>query len=207
MLNELFTGTVPHGTDYRSIASMSALSAYLDQIVSIMIRQNPAERPPSIAAVKNEIQKYHAEAVSLQKLRELDKVVIPSGEVSDPLAHRPPKLIAAKWSDDTLTLPLDQPVHDDWVQSLYHMGNYTSVMGIGPEAFRFRGAAAFVSVQENSAQDIIDYFKDWLPKASALLKYTLEQQARREESERIGRLRLERAAEEKRLAVNRTLRI
>jgi serine/threonine protein kinase len=111
MLNELFTGQVPHGTDYQTIAVTAADFAFLDPVVASMIRQNPAERPPSVVAVKQAIQKYRAEAVSLQRLSEISKTVIKVGDIDDPLAQESPKLIGADWSEGRLTLTLDRPVH------------------------------------------------------------------------------------------------
>ena len=74
MLNEMFTGIVPHGTDYRTIASVADQFGFLDPIVAQMMRHEPAQRPVSIAAVKQLVQKYQAEAVSLQKLDKLRHV-------------------------------------------------------------------------------------------------------------------------------------
>ena len=46
------------------------------------------------------------------------------------------------------------------------MGNYNSVWGKGPEAFQFRENKALINTGENSAQNIINHFKDWLPKVA-----------------------------------------
>jgi hypothetical protein len=68
-----------------------------------MIQQSPGARPQSIAEIKGQIQKYRVETVSLQKLRELDNVVVPAGEVTDPLAHEPPQLIGAEYDGSALS--------------------------------------------------------------------------------------------------------
>ena len=171
-----------------------------------MIRQRPDERLGSVAAAKMEIQKFEAEAVSLQKLRQLDKVVVPAGEVTDPLAHAPPTIIGAEWNGGTLTITLDQKVNPDWIEALNKMGNYSSVMGRGPETFQFAGDKAMVSIDDGSAQDVLDHFKVWLPKTTAVLKYRLEQRARHDEATRIESLRRQREAEERLLRVNRSLK-
>lgn len=44
MLNELFTGSVPHGTSYKTISSVAKDLGFLDPIVAEMIRQTPADR-------------------------------------------------------------------------------------------------------------------------------------------------------------------
>lgn len=207
MLNELFTGSVPHGTDYRGIRSVDAEQGFLDDVVGQMLKQNPAERPQSIAEVKHLIQKYRSDAVSLQKLSQMAEAVVPVGTIDDPLAITPPKLIDVSWDGGQLRLQLDRPVTREWVDALHNMGNYTSVMGVDPQRFSFTGATATVSVPGHSAQQVIDYFKAWLPKATDMLRYRLEQRAERERREREELLRRQREAEEQRKVINQSLRV
>jgi serine/threonine protein kinase len=207
MLNELFTRSVPHGTEYQKIGTVTSDYGFLDSVVDVMIRQNAAERPKSVAEVKGLIQKYRAEAVSLQKLRILDSTVIPVNAVDEPLAHQPPQLIGAEYRQGTLYLELDRPVNDLWVNSFKNMSNYTSVMGIPPSVFRFNGRSASVGVSDSSAQQVIDFFKDWLLRATTALKFTLEQEAKRRETSRIEKLHKERETEQRTLEINRRLRI
>ena len=186
MLNELFTGHVPHGTEYQRIVAVAADYGFLDPIVGEMLRQNPSERPASIATIKGLIQRHRAEAVSLQKLNTLRDTVISAGEVDDPLAHEPPKLIGAEWDGNgVLRLTLDRPVHDQWVHALRHMGNFSAVMGIGPERFSFRGTTASVPVDTHSVQPVIDHFKNWLPKATSVLKSNLEYEIKSAKAEKL----------------------
>jgi serine/threonine protein kinase len=206
MLNELFTGTVPHGTDYELIGRSHPQLAFLDAVVSRGLKQNPSDRFASVTELKNAIARHRAEFLSLQKISKIDETVIPAGQVDDPLAHVPPKIVSADWDAGTLTMMLDRPVHDPWVHALRNMGGHTSVMGIGPEAFRFQGTRATVGVGANDVQRVIDFFKDWLPRATMVLKTNLEQQARREEEQLREKLRRERQAEEERLKVTRNLR-
>lgn len=126
MLNEMFTGVVPHGTGYQTIASVSPGLGFLDEVVARMIRQAPGERPGSIADVKILIQRHQMEAVSLQRLSKITDAVIKADQIDDPLAREPPKLIGASWNAGVLTLKLDRPVTQDWVHALHNMGNHTA---------------------------------------------------------------------------------
>jgi serine/threonine protein kinase len=207
MLNELFTRSVPHGTEFCRIESVAPEYAYLDKIIDAMLRQNPSERPSSIAVIKGLIQKHKAEAVALQKISKITNTVVTEGTIDDPLAYEPPQLVAAKWNDNQLILTLDRPVSNAWVGALHNMGNYTSVMGMGPETFRFSGNMVTVSCQEHSAQNAIDHFKQWLPRATQVLKYQLEQEEKRKHNERLEQLRREKEAEERHLRVNSSLKI
>ena len=208
ILNEMFTGAVPHGNSYKSITSVSAQHAYLDAIVTQMTKQAPTERPQSIQQVKTEIQKSHAEAVALQRLSAITATVIPAGEIDDPLAHEPPRLVGVEWDNGLLTLTLDREINPRWSETLkYKLGNYTSAMGNGPETFRFDGKRAFTSVDAHSAQSVVDYFKSWLPRATAVYKYELESEAQKHEADRKAQLHRQRVALEQKLAVNSNLRI
>jgi serine/threonine protein kinase len=207
ILNEMFTGAVPHGTDYRLISSASKELGFLDAIVAQSIRQDPTERPDTIAAVKGLIQKHQAEAISLQRLSKIQGTVVKADTIDDPLAEQPPRLIGFDWDSNQLTLILDRPVTNEWVAALRNMGNFTSVMGVGPEAFSFRGDRATARVQEHSIQQVINYFKVWLPQASRVLKETLQANAQRLEAQRREQLRREQQVEEQRLRVLRNVQI
>ncbi|WP_292533215.1 serine/threonine-protein kinase [Methylocystis sp.] len=176
MLNEMFTGVVPHGTNYATIGSISNDFSFLDDIVTNMIRHNPTERPASIEEIKRLIRLRRDEHISLQRLSAISQTVIPAGEIDDPLAHTPPSIINVSWGDGRLELTLCQAVHQKWVDALHNMGSFTSVMGIPPTSFQFKGNTATVSVREHDAQLVIDYFKQWLPQATRVLKHNLEQE-------------------------------
>ncbi len=206
IMNEMFTGVVPLGTGYPSIESVSKELGFLDPVVARMISQAPAARPASISEVKALIQRHQSEAVSLQRLSAITNTVIKADAIEDPLAHEPPKVISGDWNNGRLTLKLDRPVTSEWVNAFHNIGNYTSVMGIPPTAFSFRNSDAMVGVDTGSAQQVIDFFKVWLPKATQELKRSLTENARRAEAQRLEKLRQEQRAEEERLKANRGLR-
>jgi serine/threonine protein kinase len=207
ILNELFTGLVPHGTQYRQVADVDERFAFLDPLIARMLSQTPSQRPGSIAEIKTSIQRYREEAVSLQRISQIDGTVIKSDVIDDPLAEDPPRLIGANWNQGQMTLVLDRSVSREWVDALHNMGRYTSVSNKPPMVFSFSGKQATVSAEEHQAQQIIDYFKSWLPTATNVLKHRLQVQAQQQESERREQLRREREEEERHLRVNQNLRI
>lgn len=207
ILNEIFTGRVPHGTQFKQIADVYGEYGFLDPIVSMMIQQDPRRRPESIAALKGLIQRHSAESVTLQKISKIDHTVVPEGTVDDPLAFEPPQLIDAEWGQGQLTLTLDRPVSKEWVSALCNLGNYTATLGAAPTQFKFRGNVATVHADSHSAQSIIDHFKNWLPQATRVLMSTLQRQAEQEHREHLQRLNRERKAEEERLKVNKNLKV
>jgi serine/threonine protein kinase len=207
MLNEMFTGLVPHRTQYRLIGQVSNGHAFLDEIIAQMLRQTPGDRPRSIADLKGLIQKHQSEAVSLQRLSQINGTVIKSDQIDVPLAETPPRLVNADWNRGQLVLTLDRPVTPQWINALHQMSGYSSVMGKPPQVFSFHGNQAVVGAQEHEVQMVIDNFKTWLPMASRTLKSLLEQAAQKLEFEKREELRLERKAEEQRLRVLRQIKI
>ena len=139
ILNEMFTGVVPQGTEYRSIASVSEELAFLDDIVAKLLRQAPQERPDSVGELKGLIQRYRSEAVAVQRLSQIDATVIRAGEIHDPLAHEPPRLVSFEWDGQQLTLILDREVSREWIEALRNMGNYSSEFGKPPEIAQREG--------------------------------------------------------------------
>jgi hypothetical protein len=106
-----------------------------------------------------------------------------------------------------MTLTLDRPVSPGWIQAFYNMGSYQSLVGADPGQFVFQGNRTTVSVRDDQAQYVIDYFKGWLPTASTVLKGRLEAAEVHRQRDLMNKLHQQREAEERNLRVNRTLRV
>lgn len=141
ILNELFTGVVPHGTDYKRIGESAPEYGYLDRIVDACLRQERSNRPDSIEAIKRDVHIYGQEAVTLQKLSAIENRVVDESVIDDPLAAHPIGLVGADWDANILTLELSQPVTEKWVSALINMGSYEAsgeraLISSGSEATR-----------------------------------------------------------------------
>jgi len=176
ILNEMFTGEIPSGTGYKTIAKVAPDYEYLDSIVEEMMRQSPKDRIDSIERIKNQLIGRKNEFITRQKVSELKAAVVPITELDDPLIADPPRLVNFDWDQGILTLFFQRPVNEKWVWALQNMGSHTAVLGKGPEAFRIHGDKAVIGATENEVQTLIDYFNDWLPKANRVY----EQRMRRE---------------------------
>lgn len=207
ILNEMFTRTAPYGTEYQTISQVAPHFGFLDEVVRQAIRQSPGERQASIEQIKTQIMKHQFEAVTQQKLNTLTNQVVTAKEIDDDLALTPPRLIHAEWNRGQLMLTLDRRVSAKWTQAFYNMGSYSSLMGADPGQFVFEGDRVNVSVREEQAQLVVDYFKGWLPQASAVLKGRLEEAERERQVELRNQLRRQKEAEEQTLRVNRALRV
>jgi len=179
ILNEMFTGEIPQGTGYKTIATVAADYEYLDSMVEEMIRQSPQERFNSIEEIKNQLIGRKNEFITRQRISELKDTVVPVTDLDDPLITDPLRIISFDWDRNTLTLYFQQPVNEKWVWALHNMGGHTGLMGYGPEAFRISGNKAVIDATEDLVQRIIDHFIEWLPKANRVY----EERIRREKQQ------------------------
>lgn len=195
ILNEMYTGAIPLGTNFKTIGSVTEEYGYLDSLVTVMLSQNPESRPNSIREIRRELNKRQDEYLSQQKISKLKQTVIAEEEIDDPLAKTPPVLVDADWDGSTLTLKLDKSVNAGWVSALCNMGGYSYIMGHPPETFSFSGDIARVSASGHEVQEIVDHFKNWLPEATNRYRHMLTQEqqevVRREKEELQRKLRLE----------------
>lgn len=163
LLNELFTGSVPHGTAYRLIGSMLPEYAWLDALVDTMLRQHSNERPASIEDVKRALIAYKQDYVVCQRLDELQNLVVPTTAVTDPLADAPLRLVDYGWANEKLTLILSGKVNQEWVQAFKTFNYRRAMMGKEPRMFSISGNRASIAAPEHEIQRTIDYLKEWLP--------------------------------------------
>jgi serine/threonine protein kinase len=207
ILNELFTGHMPHGTDYKTIATVASDFAYLDDLVAEMLRQDPNGRPQTIEHVKNQLIARGHEFVEKQRLDALKSTVVSTKEITDPLLSDPPRLVHAEWDNTVLTLTLSQPVNEKWVWALRNMGGHSSLWHKGPEHFHISGKTATIAARHSEVQPLVDYFKTWLPRTNQVYADKVRADASQAEQAERERLRKEIAEAEIRASVNKSIRI
>lgn len=207
ILNEMYTGEVPWGTNYKAITSVAPEYGYLDDIVSTMLRQSPQERPNSIEVVKQQLIGHKQEFIVRQRLSELKKTVIPVTDLDDPLILDPPRLVNFDYDGGTLTLFFQQPINQKWIWALHNMGNYTSLQGKGPGNFEISRNQARIHAEEGQVQKIISYFKGWLPSVNRVYEERIRQEKREAEEQQREQLRREIEEKERRQRVLKNVKI
>jgi serine/threonine protein kinase len=207
MLNEMFTGRIPHGQGYAEIVSVSPEHAYLDELVRSMLMQDPADRPASIADVKQQLIARGEQAAREQKLSELRHAVIPKTEVDDALVLDPPQLCAANWDAGTLTMTLDRPVNPDWTRCFHDPGSRQALLGYGPETFSVSGSQIQVRCEGRLAQRLIDFSKQYIQQANTQYRMMVEAADRERQAREEADLkrRIEQAEETR--AINESLKL
>ncbi len=205
ILNEMFTGAVPHGAGYKVIESVAPEFAYLDPLVERMIQNDPGARPDSIDTIKSELIARGNAFIALQRVDAITKEVVPKFEAGkfDPI-----KIVSADWENGRLILELNRMPESGWIQRFKQPnGNWGSIMGSGPENFQFNGTKAIVGASEQSAQQIIDYAKRYVEMANSSYQMDLDLKAKQEEQAFREKLRLAQSAAEARARVVSKLKV
>jgi serine/threonine protein kinase len=205
ILVELFTGAVPHGANPQTIASAAPEFSYLDGIADAM-RQNAVDRrPESIARIKGEMIAQGLAFIERQKLDELNKIVIPASQVSDPLSLNPITLVDAKYRSGALHFTLSAPPNRGWIQNFQNMGGYAAVVGSEPHRISFSGNVASLPANPSSAQMVVNHFKNWLQLTND--QYSLAVRTQTENAEREERRRLREEQERRKAEIETNERV
>ncbi len=207
ILNEMFTGGVPSGTGYKTIAKVASDYEYLDSMVEEMMRQSPEDRIASIEKIKNQLIGRKNEFITRQKVSKLKDTVVPITELDDPLIADPPRLVNCDWDRGILTFVFQQPVNEKWVWALQNMGSHTSLLGKGPEAFKVHGDKAVIDATEQEVQKIIDYFNDWLPAANRVYEQRIRREKEQAEENQRKELKRQIAEQEARQRVLKNIKL
>lgn len=193
ILNEMFTGKVPQGTDFMTIEKTSSNYTYLDGIVDSMIKQNPEDRPQSIDEIKQILIGRKNDFISRQRLNKLKKEVVPNYKVENQFVTNPPKIKSIDYRDGRLIIKLDKPVTVDWVDVFQNVNfRHASPAHAVPRNYYIRGNEVSISSREDETQSYIDHFKRYLT-------YTLEDYTKLKIQENERRKAKERQDLEKRI--------
>lgn len=163
ILNELFTGVVPQGANYKRIADVDRGYAYLDRVIERMIAQSPDDRYPSIEAVLMDIDalsdKVAAEAAARRALEN-----VASDEVTVI------RIVGKRWEKGSLLFEMSGALQGRWLDVFKSYGQ-TSVCYDGfyldPKRFSYSGSILTVlkvGRDENRVKQAVEYVSqavDW----------------------------------------------
>lgn len=192
ILNEMFTGLIPHGTRYKTIGDVAPEYGYLDDMVTEMLDQTVERRTNSIAEVKRQLIGRGVEFARLQRFNELKQTVVPVTDIDDPLIIDPPYLRDYDYPRGVLLLYLSRPVNDKWIFEIRNMRASLTFAGTKrPEQFDILGDTAAVRAEEQYVQQIINDFKTWLPIANRQYEQRKLGEKREEDERQRRELQLE----------------
>jgi len=205
ILNEIFTGDVPHGAGYKRIAEVNARYAYLDPLVDRMIQQLPANRPISIAKIKEELIGRGNEFVAKQRLDTTRRTVVSEVVPHDPLGGQDIRVLGiASNTEDMVILQLSAIPPHEWIAIMRNPTfSYSTTMGdSSPRTVEFRGQQALLQVRPSTALQTVEHFKDWLTQTNYGYRAHLQRRAEEEQRNQAERIKseIEKAEVEARLA-------
>jgi len=163
ILNEMFSGAVPLGTSPPRVSEAAPEYAYLDGLIELMLRQDPALRP-SVGDVKRELIARGNEFLSVQRLNALKSDVIPDTEVDDPIVRNPIGLDSVDFRDGCLVFKLTTAPPPNWIRAFHNPNSsWSYYAGAGPEAFSFRGNETGIPLREGmSANQLVEHMKSYI---------------------------------------------
>lgn len=161
ILNELFTGQIPQGTNYRQIAEASPEFAYLDKLVEQMLSQKPSERPQSIRSVKDELIARGNDFIHRLKLDALKKIVVRETELTDPIVSDPIRAVEKiDYHDGVLSLRLNHPVPEKWIQCFRSRATAFSA-NMSSAHITFSRDRVYIRANDNFLEHGVQYFKQY----------------------------------------------
>jgi serine/threonine protein kinase len=166
ILNEMFSGTTPLGTGFRRVGDVVLQFGYVDSIVDLMLRQDPAARP-TIQDMKRELIARGNEFLSVQRLSSLKSEVVPENEVDDPVIANPLRIEAADYQNDQLIITLSAAPPPNWIMAFQNpRSQWSAYQGCGPENFTFQGNKGRVPLRGIQANPVLQNAKEYVQLAN-----------------------------------------
>jgi serine/threonine protein kinase len=208
-LNEMFTGAVPQGTEFRRVSAVAPEFGYLDGLIDLMLRQDPASRP-SASDVKRELIARGNEFLSVQRLNSLKSEVIPETEVDDPVIRCPIALVDTDYREGALVFKLSAAPPPNWIMAFTNprASSWSSFPGAGPEYFSFSGDEARVGLGPGmSAARLVVYTRSYIELANRQYAEIVTSNHRKRLAAERENLRKKIAEEEHRQKILREIKI
>jgi serine/threonine protein kinase len=201
ILNEMFTGQIPQGTGFHQIKNTAEDFGYLDGLVEWMVRQQPEDRPASIANIKGELIARGNDFVQRQRLDAMKQEVVPETELDDPLLTDPIHLVRKlDYRGGVLTLQLNRAVNPKWEQCFRMRANAFSV-NVSAALMTFRADTAFIRVNDHFVPQAVEMLKQFCAAANEEYSSLVRREHQKQIEQRRAELRMRIATEEARSKV------
>ena len=193
LLNDMFTGAIPQGTGFQRIKDVAPEFGYLDELVDLMIQQQPERRPASVSKIKEELIGRGHQFVELQRFDQAKREVVPESEINDPLVTDPIRLVGKEdYSNNTLILRLNRSVNDVWVACFQKRATRFSA-NVSSAIVSFRGDRVNILVNEHFLNEGVNFVKEYVTAANEEYAAHVKREHQRE-------LERQRAAQRSRIA-------
>jgi serine/threonine protein kinase len=210
-LNEMFTRVASAAPGHPTIVSVAPNYGYLDQLAEQMIRHSPVDRPQSIRSVKEELLRRGNEFVAMQRLDAARKAAVPAFNPDDPLQGHDVRITQDFDYDPRyrlLRIGLEPEPPPKWWFAFGKSSQFSSNGPARPDNVGFANGKAMLPADPNSAERVLELFRQWVSAANRRYKENLANEARQKEAQERERLAQEqRAAEEQVMVLERRRRV
>ena len=132
ILNEMFTGKIPSGDNYKKISEVNSDFAFLDKVVQKMLSQNPKDRYQSINELNIDYEARKKAFENNKKIAALSQPLV-EGEAHDYLTDNPIKVLNLEIKSGELIIDLSNSPNTVWESCYYNaLSSYTS----GPVCYK-----------------------------------------------------------------------
>lgn len=165
ILNEMFTGQLVAGNNYKKISEVDSEYGFLDDIFDRLYCQNPDDRLFPAETIIMETSILAGISNKQQDIDEIKKVEENGGKISVP------KIISLKHENGKMIVELSHEMPAEWFRCLTN-GQYEHqyVLGYDTDKVKGNGNQLMISVgvysNESTLGDIVRYLKVWLMKAT-----------------------------------------
>lgn len=154
-----------------------------------MVRQQPDQRPQSVAEVKNELIARGNQFIQQQRLEALKKQVVPESEVNDPIISDPIHAVEkVDYERGVLTLRLNRPVTPKWEECFRTRANAFTV-NVSSAVMSFKGDRVFIHVNEHFLPQAVTFFKQYCVAANEEYAARVKREHQQEIERRSAELR------------------
>lgn len=203
ILNEMFTHTLPIGSDYKKIGDVNPEYSWLDSVVDSMLQQAPSNRPFPASAVATRIL---AAQKDWQQSQELLRLAEEKPNNDGPFQMEVPKIRDYRYDAGELKIYLDG-IDPHWFETWFiilQQGQYSHTATMGFETHRLKRyppdcismPIPTSSTMGYNLKNIAHYMKAWLVEATRVfnedqrVRYVREENDRRRKKEaEINRLK------------------
>ncbi|MFZ2538266.1 MAG: serine/threonine-protein kinase [Oscillospiraceae bacterium] len=173
ILNEMFTGTVIAGTNYKTVSDVDRNYGFVDTIIEMMTAQSRLNRPYPAQNVAYQLKALIKEKQIHTELEQLVNTTIQNEEAFD---YPCPQIIDIEYKDGILQLYLNKVTPPLWNQILTSGGySHSSIVGYDAERFvcsNYGNNTVFKIPVRTESSDIIESivrnFKAWLPVTTSM---------------------------------------
>lgn len=179
ILNEMFTGSIPQGEDYKKIRDVNPDYDFLDGLVSLLIKHHKEARLQPIEKVILDIGARIKNKNIEDKLKKEIERKIDESELKDPLIIDPIRIINAEVRGNKLFFKLNQSTNGLWIQCFQSFVANGNISNYPKEAYHIDDNNISVILRNDYNERLLTelgrFLKGWISIANQRYKIRAEQ--------------------------------